>query len=133
MSPEAQQIAIAKARGWTDVKMGQPWMTEFPEDFPNIPCGVRPENPERTAPARWGPVPNYLADLNAMHEARAVIRDNTELRVKYLNALRRIVARRCPKNKSGMSLVSDFHQLDATAAEHAEAFLSTLGLWKEDA
>lgn len=62
-----------------------------------------------------------LNDLNAMHTARSIIAGNTALRVEYLNQLRRVIG----------GLVSDFDLLHATAAQHGEAFLKTIGKWKE--
>ena len=42
-------------------------------------------------------------------------------RVKYLNALRKIVSARSPKNKAGVPLVSDFDLLAAPMRERVEA------------
>lgn len=48
-------------------------------------------------------------------------RDNLKLRVKWVNTLRDIVARRCPRNKVGSPIVSDTDVILATAEEHEEA------------
>jgi len=105
MNKENQRIAIAKAMGWT------PYSEE--------------ENPHFFFhPGRKGwrelyhtqEIPDYLNDLNAMHEAEKVLPDYKLLRWHghLLNACGRSV------NASR-----------ATAAQRAEAFLRTLGLWEE--
>lgn len=47
---------------------------------------------------------------------------DTARRVAYLNALRSVVSRRCPVNKMGAPLVTDFDLLAASKEEIAEAF-----------
>lgn len=49
---------------------------------------------------------------------------DTALRVEWASKLRRIVGRRCPKNKSGSSMVSDIDVLLATPEERLEAYES---------
>jgi len=41
----------------------------------------------------------------------------TDLKVRYTNALREIVGKRCPVNKAGSPLVSDYDLLDASEEE----------------
>ncbi len=53
MKPEAQRIAIAEACGWKRSVYGL-----YPPGLPAV-ANI----------AREFPVPNYLSDLNAMHEA----------------------------------------------------------------
>ena len=48
-------------------------------------------------------------------------RDNLDIRVDWINALRTIVSRRLPKNKSGMSLISDIDLMLADDDERIEA------------
>lgn len=50
----------------------------------------------------------------------------SELRVKYLNTLRGVVSRDCPKNKAGSPLVSDYDLCDASDEQQGEALLRTL-------
>ncbi|MDA1277394.1 MAG: hypothetical protein O2960_25600 [Verrucomicrobia bacterium] len=64
--------------------------------------------------------PDYLNDLNAMHDARSIIQNNTALRVEYLNQLRRVIG----------GLVSDFDLINARSDQHAEALLKALDKWK---
>jgi hypothetical protein len=119
MKPEQQRIKIAEARGWTNVHGGESDGGLY----------LRGHPPKNRGLAQV--VPDYPFDLNAIHDVRALIRDDVALRVKYLNTLRNIVGQTCEKNKMGQALVSDFHLLDATAAQHAEALLRTLNLWTE--
>lgn len=104
-----QQIAIAKACGWTHTKtINNPDPTAY---------GRGPEHE-----TEWDlPLPEYLNDLNAMHEAEmsVIYREGTEsdLALEYLGNL--IVAA-----DVGMSS-------SATASHRAEAFLHTLNLWQD--
>jgi O-succinylbenzoate synthase len=71
----------------------------------------------------WGehyPIPDYLNDLNAMHEAEEVLQRHMEKWWNYVSKL--AVA------NSTLGLGGEAH---ATAAQRAEAFLKTLGLWEE--
>jgi hypothetical protein len=62
-------------------------------------------------------VPDYCNDLNAMHEAEKIF-DNA-LYCRYIDEL----CTQAIKGKNSMYL--------ATAAQRAEAFLKTIGKWKE--
>ena len=100
MNAEAQRIAIAEA------------------------CGIVTKD-------QWGPLyrtqhgivrdcPNYVTDLNAMHEAEKVLRD--EQWTDYYDNL-------LDTTKPSFVLRDITH---ATAAQRAEAFLRTLGKWEDD-
>ncbi len=66
-------------------------------------------------------IPDYLVDLNAMHEAEKVF-DGYGMRQSY----RRNLLIACDTN--------DLNEIiAATAAERAEAFLRTVGKWEEEA
>lgn len=122
MTPYSQRIAIAEACGWTDL-----------DNLHGILWGVAPEG-HIDHPATL--VPDYLNDLNAAHEmekAPGLIVgpaewDNycTQLRIKIG---RDIEKQGGPGSVAGlMSLES---AVSATAAQRCEAFLRTLGLWKQ--
>lgn len=64
-------------------------------------------------------IPDYLNDLNAMHEAEKVLTDDQLW--KYSVNLHSLV-KEDPNNRESW-------QFRATAAQRAEAFLRTLGLW----
>jgi hypothetical protein len=115
MKPEAQRIAIAEA------------------------CGYRPATPGALGVLRWhdphhqngdlgngicyiDELPDYLNDLNAMHQAEKVLsRGKNYYQLGgfgfYLKTLGQIIYQ--------SSCV------DSTAAQRAETFLRTLGKWKE--
>ncbi len=105
MSPEQQRIKIAEACGWTkrDVdygpRVGNLWIS--PDGLTNGDSNT----------AFW--IPDYLNDLNAMHEAEKVL--TPEQRVIYWDRLQD---------------VSEY-SWHTTAAQRAEEFLRTLNLWKE--
>ena len=97
MTLEKQRIAIAKACGWTQSSAG--WW--FNRENTN---GGDPEPPD------------YLNDLNAMHEAW-----------KILNRKQLIIAANKLVNLSGGTEAA----MDATAAHLAEVLLRTLNLWED--
>ena len=104
MNPEKQRIAIAEACGWKPDKRGLGWLS---------PHGY------------YSPEPDYLNDLNAMHEAEKVLTDEQDL--EYSEALEQVVEGRYLTNNS-----EDMRRLrSATASQRAEAFLRTIGKWKE--
>ena len=106
MKPEQQRIAIAEACGY---KPG---------------CKCRLKQPRWRTPDDSGccsidELPNYLNDLNAMHEAEKIL-DQQQV-IQYWRTL----AYNC--DKDGMT-----DMLFKTAAQRAEAFLKTIGKWIED-
>lgn len=106
MRPEKQILVIAEACGWTD-------------HFPKGGGGI-------LLPYKWGnthtdeksvDLPDYLNDLNAMHEAEKVLNEKQEHIM----------------NDTLWDLMSGRKYLwHATAAQRAEAFLKTIGKWEED-
>jgi hypothetical protein len=104
MKPEKQRIAIAEACGWTDVKgtKGVHPKARFKG------CGYADD---------WIALPDYLSDLNAIHEAEKVFLKMETLCFweTYSNRL-----------TTSLGCTDIFH---ATAAQRARAFLETLGLW----
>jgi hypothetical protein len=95
MKPEQQRIAIAKACGWNndDIERGYA-LCQFSEI-----------------------VPDYLNDLNAMHEAEKLHADDGKWTERYWLALYEATQEtRWP--------------YDASAAQRAEAFLKTIGKWE---
>ena len=102
MKATEQRIAIAEACGWTRLRSHplSRWLS---------PHG-----------GSWYDAPNYLNDLNAMHEAENVL--NEIQGFIFSDHLFRIL-----NSSEG---VSEFMKIHATAAQRAEAFLKTLDLWK---
>src|SRR5882757_4810234 len=105
MTPEAQRIAIAEGAEWRSY------------------TGERPHEVELKY------LPDYLNDLNVMHEAEKVLM-NRDL---WMFNLAEVVGIDVHSN-GRTSLTNCFQECDkiqfATATQRAEAFLRTLGLWK---
>ena len=88
MNPEHQRVAIAEACGWLKV-------------HGHSVAGI----------------PDYLNDLNAMHDAERVL-----VRLQWVSYLRRL------QTLCDESVTWPIH---ATASQRAEAFLRTIGKWEE--
>jgi hypothetical protein len=107
MKPEKQRLVIAEASGWTVSANG--WWSH-----PTLPDngGAMPD------------APDYIADLNAMHEAEKVLTyEQAEEFVEYLADQKNIAENPPPWR---------FNVASATAAQRAEAFLKTIGKWEDD-
>lgn len=110
MTPEQQRIAIAEACGWVpDVRGNGIWY----------------------APKEHGPkqLPDYLNDLNAMHEAEKVLRQNQFHFVDYYGNLFKVISGK--SHYDGDIGYFGFELVNATASQRAEAFLRTIGRWIE--
>jgi len=123
MTPEKQRIAIAEACGWTDVRRPiddsyHTIVTETLEWLMGRVAGVKPS--ERV----HKPLPDYLNDLNAMHEAISALTPN---RQEYFVC----VLDRMLHGGRASDLSEQFLSLHATAAQRAEAFLKTIGKWED--
>jgi hypothetical protein len=130
MTPEAQRIAIAEACGWA---------YDSDEDDWDIHSWLASAPLFDTAGKLYGrlvdqPIPDYLSDLNAMHEAEEVLtREQCELYVIWLYSIAARVEFEQVRHRLDLQLTPwmiSFLVL-ATAAQRAEAFLRTLGLWKD--
>jgi hypothetical protein len=104
MTPEQQRIAIAEACGWNLV-----------EDHPDyLPYWEDPKG-NMVAVSNYGhKFPDYLNDLNAMHEAEKVLTADEWYEYDSMMPLR------------------DPQKIHATARQRAEAFLRTIGKWTEN-
>jgi hypothetical protein len=105
MTPELQRIKIAEACGWTDFSRAK--------HEGAIQYGRKP----LSCYDSWE-VPDYLNDLNAMHEAEKTLDDDLDL--DYSENLEIVTGGDMSKYRS------------ATAAQRAEAFLRTIGKWEEE-
>lgn len=107
MNETKQRIAIAEACGWTKCKCSPTWCENW------MPPGKKAF---RCAKAQ---LPDYLNNLDAMHEAVETLRfkDGAEW-YDYRTHLANICG-------------SMGNCIQASAAQRAEAFLKTLGLWEE--
>lgn len=103
MKPEQQRIAIAEACGWKII-------SNFGS---GVVYGQNPNYPSSNQ------VPDYLNDLNAMHEAElTLLKSDCLLWHRYASFL-------------DSDYVNQPYTVGATAAQRAEALLRTLNLWKE--
>jgi hypothetical protein len=118
MKEITQRIEIAKVLGWKAGKDGGEFGEEQIFAFP--PNGAYHEIGQNTF------MPDFLNDLNAMHEAEKVLDENQDHPITYWEELEKIVGCLDSDNGNDMRKV-----ICATAPQRAEAFLKTLGLWQE--
>lgn len=117
MSPEAQRRAISLACGWKIINDSKRPLIKYPHQIP--PGWTIRQYMSSGEP--FIELPDYLNDLNAMHEA--IMSRTHEERRAILTELFHITA------KHGE--VDPIDQVDATAAQRAEAFLRALGKWDD--
>lgn len=117
MSSDEQRIAIAEACGWVreyaDVQTWNAGLNSYKGGYEPIRTMLfrRKEKCFRAEN-----LPDYLADLNAMHEAEIFIRKDHDVYGLYLQHLNR-TAPEC--------------RVHASAEQKAEAFLRAIGKWEE--
>jgi hypothetical protein len=99
MTPEKQRIAIAEACGWTPDPFGY---------YVKDPAGIAGPR------FRLDELPDYLNDLNAMHEAEKTLSDDN-----------------LKSYRGWLVVVCNGEHWRATAAQRAEAFLRTIDKWEE--
>jgi len=119
MSPEAQRIAIDEACGYFHAKRG-------------VDVWYEPEGGHVV----FGDLPDYLNDLNAMHEAEKML--TPQQWCGYLGHLATLGGfdRDIQTYDKDGGFTADFVMLfrtmaHATAAQRAEAFIRTLNLWND--
>jgi hypothetical protein len=115
MNKEAQQIAIAKACDWKDVKYTYHEEVDIENRSIIHWSGLTGIPPEFTHYENRVRIPGYLHDLNAMHEAEEELGSYIPNFLKYLNILKEVNPM-CVR---------------ATAAQRAEAFLRTIEKWED--
>ena len=113
MKEEQQRIKIAEACGWTAEQNSNGYWRAVNKKHGNaVELWLSEQNVWSVG------IPDYLNDLNAMHEAEKVLTGYQQT-VTYSDNLTKIVG------------YHTFDSAHATAAQRAEAFLKTLGLWEE--
>ena len=123
MKPEKQRIAIAEACGWKMhdhpdcLAKKEGWVSRGWETWVMNPSGLLVFKHD---------IPNYLNDLNAMHQAEKVLTKNKSMEYAFRLADSWILN----GEDKQPDLVRGFC---ATAAERAEAFLKTIGKWEDEA
>jgi len=120
MTPQEQRIAIAEACGYTHVRI-----VKSLDGPPDHCIGHHPAQPHS--------IPDYLNDLNAMHEVEMVL--NATQLVAYVKHLAAIHPTFCVDVLDDRDPDGDWHYemsflITATAAQRAEAFLRTIGKWE---
>ena len=124
MKPKQQRIAIAEACGWAILEHDL-----YPDESAHRWIVLGPNNKPSRAFVMGGEsfasyLPDYLNDLNAMHEAEKGL-TSTEQQNRYYAEVASITWG-CEETGDRQVV---FNQLTATATQRAEAFLRTLGLW----
>lgn len=115
MSPDKQRLAIAEACGWqAPFQLG--WLRDF-GPWPGLLCPFCGTDPSGDR----SPVPDFCADLNAMHEAEETLQESQLF--TYSNELYDLAVEH--QLKTGK-----WRYLSMTAAQRAEAFLRTIGKWE---
>lgn len=130
--------AIAEACGWTvehstkhspfAPKKSELWHLLFNGQIKEVfhwgnPV-VKLDNP--TLKECTSSLPDYPNDLNAMHEAVTTLCQEDQ--GVFWNKLNEVVSRTTKEIKMSFG----FHLVNATARQRAEAFLRTIGKWKEE-
>jgi hypothetical protein len=118
MTPNEQNKAIAEYCGWTEVGMVYNRYLAIEQ------LAGEPPKDSNYAVGQPSLIPNYHSDLNAMHEAEKKL-PSTEPREGEVS--KSIYLRK-------LSLITGNYAWDmthATSSQRAEAFLKTIGKWKE--
>jgi hypothetical protein len=136
MSPKIQRIAIAEACGWRQERSAVDWLCYRPD---NVCVGYSALSAYPTGIDAWSSwfeydtVPDYLSDLNAMHEAEKGL--DTSQAEKYVKTLAETMLNEASQDMLDYYGAANWYNiyviLSATAAQRAEAFLRTLGKWTD--
>lgn len=121
MTLERQRIAIAEYCGWKIADESQ--IKERAGNAAWLLCkGPWWRNEQEKTIAVYNDLPDYLNDLNAMHEAVKTLPQN--FKPRYFSCLCAVVG-------GAISLHGYSEATEATAAQRAEAFLRTIKKWEE--
>lgn len=118
MTPEAQRIAIAEWCGWKPQKCVSPidGKTELTLWYSQGPRVVTSAS-----------IPDYLGDLNAMHEAEEKLTGDD--RRTFIFRLYDVLGGAGSRPTWSADI---FNYAHATAAQRCEALLRTIGKWREE-
>jgi len=120
MKPDKQRIVIAEACGWEWKPYGDTmaWYFKGVMRWFRATCGLD----KSRIPVEG--LPDYLNDLNAIHEAEKTLSFD-QMHVTFIGLLQGITQRDWINgDKSAMQTA-----VHATAKQRAEAFLKTIGKW----
>jgi hypothetical protein len=121
MKPKEQRIAIAEACGWEWIQTNYEAEsgligTDSPHSG-NIPYQGRNYPSNKHLPMYGKAIPDYLNDLNAMHEAEKTLNDDELFKMsRFLQHITR-------------STLIGVAVMTASAPKRAEAFLKTIDKW----
>jgi len=121
MTPEQQRIAIAEACGWKK-DSHHPRTYRLDNGYIKF-AWAKSDGRGHDEP------PNYLSDLNAMHEAVHSRITSPELQQEYFYQLNDAIGLVDCFSPAWIKEFAVFAHSQATAAQRAEAFLRTLNLW----
>ena len=101
--------AIAESMGWTDIRPSEKW-------------GLEGRHRDITRGSLLCDIPEYIEDLNAMHEVTQTLSASQQAR--FVAELSRVVG--------GKDDYMDMriYMIHSTAAHRAEAYLKTIGKWE---
>lgn len=117
MSPHDQQVAIAEYCGWTEVRMGKDYECNDNPWNKRVLVGIHPEAKMKID------VPDYLDDLNAMHEAEECL---TFVQwTAYQDFLIEDIA------MEPGCVWRGYQTTHATAEQKAKAYIKAIGKWNE--
>jgi len=134
MNPTEQQIAIAEATGWKYIED----MTLPSRSFMGAKSvGSAWQRPDGEFGYGDYVPPNYLNNLNAMHEVEKKL--TTTQRIQFADILYNSVGKDLlnwsgcyyPCEQPTIDLDTIFQTLHATASQRAEAYLRTINKWKD--
>lgn len=111
MTDEQINIAIAEACGWHDLSI-----------VDKTACGLKQK--VTSLNGRYGPIPDHVNDLNAMHEVEEMLSEDE--RQNYWIELYGFAPRRVFSTHK-----DNWQMIHPTARQRAEAFLKTIGKWEE--
>ncbi len=130
MDENKQRRIIAEACGWSrmsmhvNIRSGKSLWTSGGE----LLCGTPPKDKGKPEDEQaFEPVPDYLNDLNAMNEAENTLRIGSDRLNDILGTYRDYLCKII-----GCAWYQSKEIITATAAQRAEAFIRTLGLWEND-
>lgn len=117
MNSEKQRFAIAEECGWR----------RHPDDSQVfVRPGMEPNSVRGIVGANTLRLPDYINDLNAMHQAEKVLASREDCD-RFQNLL--LLAKPGPADAQCAAERWTWH---ATAAHRAEAFLRTIGKWEDE-
>lgn len=131
MTPEAQRIAIAEACGKLKRKDGETVLFQRPDEPGYVYQLVRSKHGSER-PCYVGPFPDYLNDLNAMHEAiRDKIAGDKELEERFVEELHKLQCDWGDSEDLTPICTNEMCDILAECKWLAIVFLRTIGKWEE--